>query len=54
MKEIKHMGAQGDVLFRRIYREDIARVCDAVLSTAGDGGRVADRLLALAKAALED
>lgn len=39
---------------RRVYREDIARVCDVVLSTAGDGGRVADRLLSFAKAALED
>lgn len=38
---------------RRVYREDIARGCDVVLSTAGDSGRVADRLLALAKAALE-
>lgn len=39
---------------RRVYREEIARVCDVVLSTAGDDGRVAERLLSFAKAALED
>lgn len=39
---------------RRAYREDIARGCDAVLSTAGDSARVIDCLLFLAKVALED
>lgn len=39
---------------RRVYREEIARMCDVTLNTAGDIGRVAERLLALSKAALED
>lgn len=34
---------------RRVYREEIARVCDVVLSTAGDDGRVAERLLSFSQ-----
>ena len=39
---------------RRVYRESIAMTCDVTVNTAGDSGRVSDRLLSLAKAALED
>jgi thymidylate kinase len=56
----ERLSARGEAIppwagaLRRVYREEIARVCDAVLSTAGDIDRVTDRLLSLAKVELED
>ena len=52
--------ARGEVIppwareLRRVYREDIARMCDVTVDTSGDAGAVSERLLALAKAELED
>jgi len=37
---------------RRVYREDIARVCDVTVDTSGDAGAVSERLLALALGAV--
>ena len=37
---------------RRVYREDIARMCDVTVDTSGDAGAVSERLLALALGAV--
>jgi thymidylate kinase len=50
--------ARGEVIppwareLRRVYREDIARVCDVTVDTSGDAGAVSERLLALALGAV--
>jgi thymidylate kinase len=54
----KRLLARGETIppwagdLRRVYREDIARVCDVTVNTSADAGAVSERLLALALGAV--